>query len=111
MKKETQSLSVRTVQLVTPGLPTMPKRKRVAAYARVSLGTEEMYHSFSAQISYYNDYIQRNPFWEFAGIYADFNVSGARTERPEFQRMLEDCRLDKERHQIVATACLALRRS
>ena len=42
MKKETQSLSVRTVQLVTPGLPTMPKRKRVAAYARVSLGTEEM---------------------------------------------------------------------
>lgn len=95
MEKETQSLSTRTVKLVTPGLPTMPKRKRVAAYARVSLGNEEMYHSLYAQISYYNDYIQRNPLWEFAGIYADFNASGARRERPEFQRMLEDCRLGK----------------
>lgn len=52
-------------------------------------------HSLSAQISYYNDYIQGNSTWAFAGIYADANVSGARTDRPEFQRLLEDCRLGK----------------
>ena len=32
------------------------KRKRVAAYARVSSGKDAMLHSLSAQISYYNSY-------------------------------------------------------
>ena len=95
MEKEESAMPVRTVRLVTPWFPSMPKRKRVAAYARVSLGTSNMLHSLSAQISYYNDYIQRNPAWAFAGIYADANVSGALMNRPEFQRLLEDCRLGK----------------
>ena len=35
-----------------------PKKKRVAAYARVSSGKDAMLHSLSAQVSYYSDYIQ-----------------------------------------------------
>ena len=35
--------------------------KRVAAYARVSTAKDEMLHSLSAQISYYNDLIQNHP--------------------------------------------------
>lgn len=36
----------------------LPKRKRVAAYVRVSSGKEAMLHSLSAQISYYCKLIQ-----------------------------------------------------
>ena len=68
----------------------MPKRKRVAAYARISMSTEQMLHSFSAQVSYYNNLIQSNPQWEYAGVYADNGISGTSgclpTVRPEKSR-------------------------
>lgn len=73
-------------------VPAIPRKKRVAAYARVSKNTERTMHSISAQISYYNDLIQKNPEWEFAGIYADGAVTGTIAEkRDEFQRMISDC--------------------
>jgi predicted site-specific integrase-resolvase len=40
-----------------------PKKKRVAAYARVSSGKDAMLHSLSAQVSYYSEYIQKHG-WE-----------------------------------------------
>lgn len=71
------------------------KRKRVAAYVRVSSGKEAMLHSLSAQISYYNRYIGKRGDWEFAGIYSDEAISGTKDTRHEFQRLLEDCRNKK----------------
>jgi DNA invertase Pin-like site-specific DNA recombinase len=71
------------------------QRKRVAAYARVSSGKDAMLHSLSAQISYYNSHIGRRGDWEFAGIYADEAIPGTKDARPEFQRLLEDCRSGK----------------
>lgn len=68
------------------------RRKRVAAYARVSNGKDAMLQSLSAQISYYNKYIQQRGDWEFAGIYADEAITGTKDVRAEFQRMLTDCR-------------------
>lgn len=41
----------------------IPKRKRVAAYARVSVESARMQHSLSAQVSYYSSLIQKNPAW------------------------------------------------
>ena len=75
-------------------LPRVPESKglRVAAYARVSSGKDAMLHSLSAQVSYFSDYIQKHPGWVFAGIYADEAKTGTRDDRPEFQRMLQDCR-------------------
>ena len=73
-------------------LPKIPKRKRVAAYARVSSGKETMKHSLSAQVSYYNNLIQKRIDWAFAGVYADDAISGTKENRAEFQRMLTDCR-------------------
>ena len=73
-------------------IPSLRERKRVAAYARVSMQTERMHHSLSAQISYYSRLIQNNPEWEYAGVYADGFVSGTKTvKRDEFRRMLADC--------------------
>lgn len=70
----------------------LTRRKRVAAYARVSSGKDAMLHSLSAQISYYSKFIQRRGDWIFAGIYADEAITGTRDTRPEFQRLLDDCR-------------------
>ena len=69
-----------------------PRKKRVAAYARISIEKGRTPHSLSAQISYYSKLIQENADWEYAGVYADKAVSGITTDRPEFQRMLQDAR-------------------
>ena len=52
----------------------LPKLKRVAAYARVSVERGRTLHSYSAQVSYYNELIQKNPEWEFAGVYSDLGI-------------------------------------
>jgi DNA invertase Pin-like site-specific DNA recombinase len=62
------------------------------AYVRVSRDKEAMLHSLAAQVSYYNDYIQKHKDWEYAGIYADEPTTGTKDSRPEFQRLLADCR-------------------
>ena len=72
-------------------MPNVIRRKRVAAYARVSSGKDAMMDSLSAQISFYNKYIQERGAWEFAGIYADEAIGGTTDIRPEFQRLLIDC--------------------
>ena len=71
------------------------RRKRVAAYARVSSGKDAQLHSLSAQVSYYNSYIGSRGDWELIGIYADEALTGTKDGRPEFQRLLADCRAGK----------------
>lgn len=71
------------------------KRKRVAAYARVSGGKDAQLHSLSTQISYYNNYIGSRGDWMLAGIYADEALTGTKENRPEFQKLLSDCRAGK----------------
>ena len=67
-------------------------RKKVAAYCRVSEASENLLHSLSAQVSYYNDLIQKTPEWVFAGVYADRAITGTSTaKRDELNRMLADC--------------------
>lgn len=69
-----------------------PRKKRVAAYARVSDGKDAMLHSLAAQISYYSDLIQNNPKWEFVSVFADEALTGTKDTRPEFQKMMAECR-------------------
>ena len=78
-------------------IPQAPaKRKKVAAYARVSKNTERLLHSVSAQVSYYSSLIQKNPEWEYAGVYADCGISGTGIrERDEFRHLLADCEAGK----------------
>ena len=83
---------MRNVRKIEQTSPVLPKRKRVAAYARVSTDTERLNHSLSAQVSYYSDLIQRNPEWEYVGVYADNGITGTKLSgRPEFGRLLQDC--------------------
>lgn len=80
------------VSKIEPIITKIPRLKKVAAYARVSRDTQRLTHSISAQISYYSELIQKNPEWEYAGVYADFAISGTTIkERDEFKRLIADC--------------------
>ena len=77
-----------------------PKKKlqkllNVAAYARVSTEKDSMLHSLNTQVDYYRSYIAKNPLWKFAGIYADYAVTGTKESRKEFDKLLEDARSGK----------------
>ncbi len=82
----------RLIQKIEPSIPLQPRLLRVAAYARVSNGKDAMLHSLSAQVSYYSELIQGNPEWLFCGIYADEALTGTKSNRAEFQKMLTACR-------------------
>lgn len=83
---------MKTVEKIERKLPVLKARKRVAAYARVSMESERMQHSLSAQVSYYSALIQKNPEWEYAGVFADYGISGTGTKkRDEFNHMLAEC--------------------
>ena len=66
------------IQRVKPS-PILQKKLRVAAYASVSVDT--LHHSLAAQVSYYSALIQKNPAWEYAGVYADEGISGTNTKK------------------------------
>ena len=85
----------RRIHQVEQGAATLPKPLNVAAYCRVSSGKDAMLHSLSAQVSYYSELIQNHPGWKYAGVYVDEAYTGTTDARPQFQRMLEDCRMGK----------------
>jgi DNA invertase Pin-like site-specific DNA recombinase len=93
------------IKRIKPTINHQPQRKKVAAYARVSRGTAHMLHSLANQVSHYSKYIQSNSEWEYAGIYADADETGTKDSRPEFQRMLADCRAGKI--DIILTKALS----
>ena len=77
---------------IEPTVATLTPKKKVAAYARVSVESDRLNHSLSAQVSYYSKLIQNNPEWIYAGVYADSGISGGGIRRrAEFKRMVEDC--------------------
>ena len=67
------------------------KKRRVAAYARVSTDTEEQATSYAAQVDYYTKYIKNRADWEFAGMYTDEGITATNTKKREgFNQMVED---------------------
>ncbi|NCB28093.1 MAG: recombinase family protein, partial [Bacteroidia bacterium] len=74
----------------------LPTKKRVAAYARVSVDSNELMQSLAAQVSHYSTLIQANPTWEYVGVYADAGISGTGMKhRSEFRRLIADCETRK----------------
>ena len=69
------------------------QKLRVAAYARVSSDSADQLNSFAAQLNYYNTLIASNDAWSMVDLYADKGITGTSAEkRPDFQRLLADCR-------------------
>lgn len=69
------------------------QKTRVAAYCRVSTDYEEQESSYDAQVTHYTEYINSNPEWTLAKIYADDGITGTNTKnRVEFKNMIDDCK-------------------
>ena len=68
------------------------KNLRVAAYCRVSTGSDDQLESLAEQKKHYETYIQAHENWDFAGLYYDEGISGTKKEkRSELMRLLSDC--------------------
>lgn len=87
---------MREVIVISPNAVPLYDKIRTAAYCRVSSDSNEQLASFSAQASEYTTRIRKNPNWVMADIYADEGITGiSASKRPEFQRMMADCRKKK----------------
>jgi len=90
------------ISKIEPSVPVIQQKKKVAAYARISMETERMSHSLSAQVSYYNDLIQKNPEWEYAGVFVDDSITGTSiVKRQGFQDMIKAA--DEGKIDIILT--------
>ena len=70
-----------TVSRFTAAPIAEQKKRRVAAYARVSTDSDEQFTSYEAQIDYYTQYIKARDDWEFVKVYTD--------EEPPYPVLLE----------------------
>ena len=69
---------------------------RVAAYCRISMDSEGQATSIDLQRAVYENMIASNPNWELVEVYADRGITGTVAgKRPEFQRMIADCKAGK----------------
>lgn len=67
------------------------RKRRVAAYARVSTDSSEQLTSYEAQVDFYTRHIKSNPDWEFVSVYTDEGISGTDTKgRIGFNQMIAD---------------------
>ena len=71
---------------------TNKRKKRVAAYCRVSTDSDAQLESLDAQKKHYEKYILSREDWEFAGLYYDEGITGTKKDkRPELMRLMSDC--------------------
>lgn len=71
-------------------LSVAARKKRVAAYARVSTEQDEQQSSYEAQVDFYTRHIKSNPDWEFVEVFADRGITGTNTKnRENFNRMID----------------------
>lgn len=83
-------------RLEMSGGKTIQRKKRVAAYCRVSTDEEEQLSSYEAQKTYYTDKIMCNKEWTMVRIFADEGITGTSAKkRPEFLHMIRLCKQKK----------------
>lgn len=80
-----------TINPMTMSVIGSTRRRKVAAYARVSTENEEQQSSYEAQVKYYTEHIATRPDWEFVKVYSDEGISGTNTKRRVgFRTMIQD---------------------
>ena len=81
------------VRILTADSPRRKETLRVAAYCRVSTDKDAQLESLENQRRAIQCQLSAHRDWELVGIYADEGRSGTSVKgRPQFQRMLADCR-------------------
>ena len=81
---------------IMKGIPLQELNLRVCFYARVSTEKDEQINSLKNQITFFNDYIEKTPKWEFVGSYIDEGIGGTGVfKREEFLKMINDAKNGK----------------
>lgn len=93
-------------QIKSVAAANIGRKKRVAAYCRVSTELEEQQSSFKNQVEYYTNMINNRPDWELAGVFADDGVSGTNAKkRFGFMDMIAAC--EEGRVDLVITKSIS----
>lgn len=92
---------VRIIEAAKPHKETL-KKKRVAAYCRVSTDNSDQIESLETQKAHYESWIQLHTEWEYAGLYYDTGITGTKAKTREgLQNLLTACRMGKVDHILV----------
>lgn len=85
------------------------RKTRVAAYCRVSTGSDEQLLSLETQKDHYERYIKAHPDWKYAGLYYDLGITGTKKDkRPALMQMVADCedgRIDRVITKSISRFC------
>jgi len=65
------------------------KKPRIGGYVRVSRDSDDMEHSYEAQIKDWEDEYGNNDEYEFVRIFGDYAKSGHNTKREDFAEMVD----------------------
>ena len=78
-----------TISRFTSAPISEQRRRKVAAYARVSTDHAEQLTSYEAQVDYYTKFITDRADWDFAQVYTDEGISATSTSKREgFKKMV-----------------------
>ena len=93
---------MKRITKIDPTIPVKKQKLRVAAYARVSTGSDEQLASLKSQKIHYERYIKARPDWDYVGLYYDEAVTGTKMEKRDgLLRLLADCEKGKIDRIIV----------
>lgn len=80
-----------TIQKTSAQSSHSTAKRKTAAYARVSTGSEEQLTSYEAQVDYYTKYIKERVDCEFVKVYTDEGISATNTKKRDgFNKMVAD---------------------
>lgn len=94
---------VATVREIPPRKKELPLKK-VAAYCRVSTKVQDQLDSLTAQERYYEEQINANPNWQFAGIYSDVGSGTTLKGRKRLNALISACRRSKVDMILIKSA-------
>ena len=86
---------MRKITVIEPKKAASVRTVRVAAYCRVSTEKSDQANSYETQKNYFMNGYSKAPNEEIVEIYADLGSGTSELYRPEFMRMINDCRLGK----------------
>ena len=81
-----------------------PTLKKVAAYCRVSTKDQDQLDSLAAQERYYEERINANPNWQFAGIYSDVGSGTTIKGRKRLNALISACRRGRVDMVLIKSA-------
>lgn len=77
------------------------EKLKVAVYYRMTTKYEKQAFNFNVQKQHYIELIQKNPEWEFEGMYYDYGLSNLRTEEREGLNEIVEKALNKKIDFII----------